>query len=75
MLIKFPVNIAHREPTTNKTAAVVINYRREQCRGILRRHYVELILLYECTALYPRFYWMETEKFTGVKILESASQM
>ncbi|RZN47319.1 hypothetical protein D9597_14515 [Escherichia sp. E13S3] len=36
---------------------------------------VKLILLYECTVLYPRFCWMDTGKFTGVKNLESASQM
>ncbi|TGB66493.1 hypothetical protein FFT88_01445 [Escherichia sp. E4930] len=34
----------------------------------------ELILQYECTALYARFCWMETGKFTGVKNLESVSQ-
>ncbi|EFB5250544.1 hypothetical protein FPS96_20710 [Escherichia coli] len=34
----------------------------------------ELILLYECKALYARFCWMETGKFTGVKNPESVSQ-
>ncbi|EEJ48099.1 hypothetical protein HMPREF0358_1967 [Escherichia coli 83972] len=32
-------------------------------------------MLYECTVLYTRFCWMDTGKFTGVKNLESASQM
>ncbi|KDT42519.1 hypothetical protein AC09_4372 [Escherichia coli 6-175-07_S3_C1] len=31
-------------------------------------------MLYECKALYARFCWMETGKFTGVKNPESVSQ-
>jgi len=30
---------------------------------------------HECTVLYTRFCWMDTGKFTGVKNLESTSQM
>ncbi|MEF7377382.1 hypothetical protein [Escherichia coli] len=30
---------------------------------------------HECTVLYTRFCWMDTGKFTGVKNLESASQI